>query len=286
MNITGEILPMAEKFELAKVFTANSALFKTDKILCEAIDYSVEHTKVYHEDFAEEVNVKKAGNVKLMKGRTLQTALKIGRENPGKKIAVLNFAASQNPGGGIATGSRAQEESICRSSTLYPTLVSDKPEDEFYYYHRNSSCGYKASDRCIYSPDVVIFRDDNDEIPAKLRPEEYMKVDVITCAAPHIFKNIIITAEELFNLHVKRAKNILRVSAFNNVDILITGAFGCGAFHNDPFIVAWAWREAMKDYQEKFDSIIFAIYSHPSSFNDNDGDNFRAFRNEFTNVAE
>ena len=134
--LTGEILPMAEKFELAKVFTANSALFKTDKILCEAIDYSVEHTKVYHEDFAEEVNVKKAGNVKLMKGRTLQTALKIGRENPGKKIAVLNFAASQNPGGGIATGSRAQEESICRSSTLYPTLTIDSLWKNYYKFLR------------------------------------------------------------------------------------------------------------------------------------------------------
>lgn len=43
---------------------------------------------------------------------------------PGKKVCVLNFASATNPGGGVAWGSTAQEECLCRCSRLYVNLTA------------------------------------------------------------------------------------------------------------------------------------------------------------------
>ena len=107
---------------------------------------------------------------------------------------------------------------------------------------------------------MVVCKDDSDGIPQRLLPEEFFKVDVITCAAPHVFRSVKISDDNLFAMHLTRAKNIIRSAVHNGADILITGAFGCGAFRNPPEVVASAWREALKDYRNKFDITALVIY--------------------------
>lgn len=274
-------MPYVTKDELVAVFQDTMNYCKEAPVLIEAVESTNARTRVYPVDFAEEVDVKKAGMIRVEAGRTFERAIALHKEFSGKRIAVLNFAASTHPGGGVKTGSYAQEESLCRCSSLYPSLMTDYVTKRFYYYHIEN-CGWAASDTCIYSPDVVIVRDDSDLLCDRLPPEEFVKVDVVTCAAPHVFKNIVVRAEDLFRMHVSRAKNILRVAAYNGVDIFVGGAFGCGAFHNSPEVVAWAWREAMKEYREKFDLIDFVIYVSDFPAKRESGEhNLRAFRNEF-----
>ena len=258
--------------QLAEVFRDTLKFIEDDVILSRASADTNRRTRVYPADFAEEVDTVKAGKVDITLGRTLQTALRLHEESPDKKIAVLNFAASQHPGGGVKNGSRAQEESICRSSTLYPSLKTEKAREGFYTLHHDGGFGWRASDTCIYSPDVVICRDDSDYIPARLSPEEFVKIDVVTCAAPHIFPNVKISDAALYAMNLSRAKNILRVCAYNGVDIFVTGAFGCGAFKNPPNLVAKAWNEALTVYRDKFDSVIFAIYCTSK-----ESENYKAF---------
>ena len=53
---------------------------------------------------------------------------------------------------------------------------------------------------------------------------------------------------------------ILCVAAAHGAEILILGAFGCGAFQNDPEAVAAAYRDALAEYGKYFDEIEFAVY--------------------------
>ena len=183
-------------------------------------------------------------------------------------VGVLNFASSTNPGGGVTKGSTAQEECLCRCSNLYLTLYQEKCIRKYYNVNKKYMTNL-GSDAIIYSRNVYVFKDkDYNMLPVKDR----FYVDVLTCAAPNLRENprnqynsnaseekLTLTDEELYNIHVKRARNILNVAIKNEDDYLILGAFGCGAFRNNPEIVAKAYKDVLQDYMYCFKVIDFAI---------------------------
>ena len=105
---------------------------------------------------------------------------------------------------------------------------------------------------------------------------EWFDVDIITCAAPNIYvgwnEKLDISDEVLFKIHEKRLRKIIDVAVLNMADVIILGAFGCGAFGNPPLVVASAANKVLKDYRFAFKSIEFAIYCSKSKT-----DNFDAF---------
>ena len=76
----------------------------------------------------------------------------------GKRVCILNFASSVSPGGGVVTGAQAQEESICRVSTLYFALSDKESAGRFYDYHweliDKGEMNRKNRDDIIYTPGV------------------------------------------------------------------------------------------------------------------------------------
>lgn len=69
-----------------------------------------------------------------------------------------------------------------------------------------------------------------------------------------------IAEDALYKLHLKRIEKLFRVAAANKAEVLILGAFGCGAFCNPPEIVAKAFREVQKKYESYFEVIEYAIF--------------------------
>ncbi|MCQ2250429.1 MAG: TIGR02452 family protein [Bacteroidales bacterium] len=228
------------------------------------------------------------GKIKVSKDRTFESAMRYAFSDDfgDKKIAVLNFASATNPGGGVEDGSSAQEESLCRCSTLYPVLEQQRLRNDFYEPHRRARNPLNNDD-IIYSPEIVIIKTD-EEYPERMEMDDWCVVDVITCAAPNLrkrmnkysngreVKQVSVTPEELYDLQYNRAQHILNVAAGNGVEVLILGAFGCGAFENDPAVVSRAWKDALDEYARHFDVVEFAIYT--SAY---DQKNYKAFASVF-----
>lgn len=199
----------------------------------------------------------------------------------GKRVCILNFASSVSPGGGVLTGEQAQEESICRVSTLYFALSDPQTAGQFYDRHweliRAGKMNRRNRDDIIYTPGIIALRDDAaGEI--LLDGQDRYPMDVITCAAPDVRRlgdaaQFSPTEEELMRLHAHRWRCILSAAAAYEADVLILGAFGCGVFANPPELVAEAFNSALEDFRHHFETIEFAVYSpYPNS------PNYLAFR--------
>ena len=49
-------------------------------------------------------------------------------------------------------------------------------------------------------------------------------------------------------------------AAHNGADVIILGAFGCGAFMNDPVILAKAYQKVVQEFAHAFKVIHFAVF--------------------------
>lgn len=215
-------------------------------------------------------------SVEVMRERSFGAAQRLNTELPHARIAVLNFANAFHAGGGVRWGSGAQEESLCRASTLYPLISTPELRDTFYRHHKQVGRP-EATDSLIYTEGVVVCKSD-DEVPQRLPEREWVTLDVITCAAPNLHDTSL-AAPTLFGYHVRRAIHMLTVAAAKGVDVLVLGAFGCGAFRNDPAVVARAWKVALGEFPPAFDRVAFAVWCPP----DNQA-NYQAFHDEFRSL--
>lgn len=178
----------------------------------------------------------------------------------GKKTCILNFASATNPGGGVLSGSSAQEECLCRCSTLF--FILDIPELKAWFYmpHRKMD-GSLYNDDCIYTPGVLAFKSDID-FPERLPESEWYQVNVITCAAPNLrgVPASLVRTEKLRPLLESRIRRIFDLAAWGQNEVLVLGAFGCGAFCNPPELVAEVFHTVMQDYLHTFETIEYAVF--------------------------
>lgn len=244
--------------KLIDVFIDTQEIIKNSPILQKQMLQSQAESQLYLDGYVSALRkVKGSGTVEIVENTTFRCAEELFQKF--SKIAVLNFANPNEPGGGVYRGAKAQEECLCRCSDLYNVLAQPYFMKHFYEYHYRN-CDYFFSDRLIYSPDVTVFKSD-DLIPQML--ENPFFVDVITCAAPYLDDYNDATKEELLSVYKSRIKNILEVAMAKDVDCLVLGAFGCGAFHNNPILMSQAFADLLmgEQYATYFEKVVFAIKS-------------------------
>jgi len=255
-----------------KYKTPSGRTLSLDKL----VQAAVRRSKLYKPDYnppEEDLGtVNHAPSISVTHESTLEAAYRLEDERP----CVLNFASAKHPGGGFLRGSIAQEETIARASALYHTLV-EHPE---YYEENKRSQGdniglYK--DYAIYSPDVPIFRNDRTEWL-----EEPYKTSVLTSPAPNrgaiadFYKDEIPNEieEKIVKAFYRRMVQVLAIMSDNGHRTIVLGAWGCGIFGNNPYVVSKLFKKALEEVP-RFDKVVFAIYDDPNS------DTFRAFTKQF-----
>lgn len=101
---------------------------------------------------AREGDVARHPSVSITDETTTEAAYRLAQ--PAVHVGVLNFASARNPGGGFLRGAMAQEEGLCRCSTLFGALV----QHHVYYQNNRNSSSFAYCDGIILSPAVPFFR--------------------------------------------------------------------------------------------------------------------------------
>jgi len=204
--------------------------------------------------------------------------------------AVLNMASLYHPGGGVLTGSSAQEEELCRRSNLAISLYQFSLPGGRYGDLADMVRVKRRSERYpmdntyggIYSPDITFFRASKDEGYALL--DDPFRAAVISVASLNynpkhghntLDNGNIPKADKL--ILKEKIRTILRIGVLKGHDSLVLGALGCGAFCTPPAQMARLFHEVLseQEFDSRFKKIVFAIIDSSSS------NNYQPFRKEF-----
>lgn len=184
---------------------------------------------------------------------TIDTILKLRNEGVRGNIIALNFASAINPGGGYLSGSKAQEESLCRASMLYESL---KKQNDFYKFNRENYTPL-YNDRMLYVPNVPIIRNDTLELL-----DNYELASFIVSPAVNrrkAYSEGIRDEKLIVDIMSKRIEKIVKLAISRKPTVLILGAFGCGVFGNDREVVYDIFEKCIREFVPVEIKVIFAV---------------------------
>ncbi len=177
-----------------------------------------------------------------------------GIDNP--KILVLNMVSPTHPGGRVRDGAAAQEEELCRRTSLLLSLEGE--EAKKYYEYNNALKTRMASNAVMMSANVEVIKDSASE-PLN----EPFEIAVMSCAAPMVRLGLEgMSEDEYRDMLYRRICGMLLVAASQGYRHLILGAFGCGVFGNDAAAVSDLFCRAFRELSNRghmFASVDFAV---------------------------
>lgn len=192
-------------------------------------------------------------------------------KSSGYNPAVLNLADLAIACGFYEKGSNAQEESLCRQTTLSQNLYQYfQPQQAAAVSTRFRAAGYPMNERYggIYSP-VKVIR--NGAATGYALLDEPWEVGIISVAGLDFGKRQgrdlrYATADHGYTdagraLMRDKIRTVYRIALRHGHDALVLGAMGCGAFDNRPEAVAFLFRQVLteEEFRKKFRFVGFAI---------------------------
>merc|ERR1712187_497051 len=178
----------------------------------------------------------------------------------GAVVCGLNFANGEKEGGGYKHGATAQEEDLCRRiPTLYTSLYNAARDG--CYPFGPATCTSpdrpaKYSD-VLYTGHLTVARAGEEDGYQLLPKEEQRKVSLVAAAAPNIkFKDEINDTNLIYR--TIRSIFIAPKMAEPEVNTLILGAWGCGAFGGDPRVISELFGKAL--FQENLGQLYREVH--------------------------
>jgi uncharacterized protein (TIGR02452 family) len=179
---------------------------------------------------------------------TLEAARKLVAE--GSRPVALNFASARHPGGGFLGGARAQEESLCRASGLYPCINGNA----MYRHHAHMPGGFYTN-YAIYSPDVPVIKDDAGELLDAPYLCAFVTSPAVNVGAIRDNEQRLVRDEMR-----ERVNKVLAIMAGHGHDAAVLGAWGCGVFKNHPEVIAELFAKALRGkFAGAFARVVFAV---------------------------
>ncbi len=266
--------------ENIKIFYDTQRKIRTNERLWQSVDRSRKEQEIILEkdEIAVPSGPRYSEEAEIVVSR--KNGFEAAAEYKGKKICVLDFASASYPGGGVKWGARPREESLCRTSTLYPVLRNKEAMEKYYYPHRKAHNPVHTDD-CIYCPGITVFKDEADRCRL-MEEKDWFEVNVIACAAPNLRDSPgLLTDSEMYELHYKRIGRVLDIAKAKGDEVVILGAFGCEAFRNNPRIVSRAMKKLTDERKYDFKVIEMAVYCR-----DEDIWKYEVFKSVFSDEQE
>lgn len=163
------------------------------------------------------------------------------------RTCMLNMASYKKPGGGVRSGSMAQEEELSRRSNLVFGL-----NPNFYPLELN---------QYLYTENVTFFKDRYYQVI------DSFDCDVITIAAINLNTNI--GTKEYYDLTDEKIKSMIYEPYLHGCRNLVLSAFGCGVFRNDPEYISIVFDRYVPLMKSLYDNVVFVILNDHNSVANN-----------------
>lgn len=198
----------------------------------------------------------------------------------GSCFAVLNMASAYVPGGAYVEGAAAQEESMFRRTDCHFRITKDEYDFLRDRYHEWMTELLSAKNGEVFldvdNPRVCIRGSENRQIRDLgypwLSEKEVFPFYELRAAAKDLRRGI------PFDPHDARRRIAAQLDTLIDKGIrnVVLGAFGCGAFRNPAGEIAAIYHHEIRERNEAFDHIAFAILQAGYG-----PDNFTPFKEEF-----